>query len=352
MKKEKIPLPKVLDDLVSRFEQLEKIDHSNLEAISQEFFLSMSDSLIDANIPNRMLDERIRESFIPRYQALVEECNRIKAEDRQLRFGKITRIGKAILYTLPPLVATALFAPNLQDMRPTVETTLVGFSGLYISASAFIFGFIYPERKKLALNSRAQKEYTRGIYNIKRGFIDACKKEGIIDRLFQHKPKKHRIRNFFARNKWRLAIPAFLLALYGGIATAYLPNAIVKKKIDIVNYDSRRAFGIEFCPNLNKVKDEEAIDYLKAYLLKMPNDPFNRGNSYSYIEGEEAKIVAKLHGKDSEGVRGILYSFGPDKDDDKGRIVYDFKKGLKSNSDIIVSIIYHSEIEGRREYEK
>lgn len=55
----------------------------------------------------------------------------------------------------------------------------------------------------------------------------------------------------------------------------------------------------------------------------LPVDLFNdKEESYRYVKGQNENF--------------IIYSFGPDSDDDSGIIEYDYNKGLLSNGDFII----------------
>ncbi|MFH1440444.1 MAG: hypothetical protein ABIH18_00145 [Candidatus Omnitrophota bacterium] len=59
------------------------------------------------------------------------------------------------------------------------------------------------------------------------------------------------------------------------------------------------------------------------YIAILPVDLFNdKEESYRYLKGQNGNF--------------IIYSFGPDSDDDLGIVEYDYNKGLLSNGDFII----------------
>jgi hypothetical protein len=74
----------------------------------------------------------------------------------------------------------------------------------------------------------------------------------------------------------------------------------------------------------NKRLPEKLSELIPDYIKELPLDLFNdKMESYRYMKREDKDF--------------IIYSFGPDSDDDLGKIKYDYyKNGLLSNGDIII----------------
>jgi hypothetical protein len=120
----------------------------------------------------------------------------------------------------------------------------------------------------------------------------------------QNKTKEQELYLLFEQGRWRV--------VFLGVISSYVKSQLGKIKDALLQYRTQKG------------KLPESLSQLVPdYLEELPLDLFNSENApYKYVKNDSGDF--------------LIYSFGPDSDDDLGEIEYESKTRTVSNGDIIV----------------